>query len=1305
MTLKVKGTNFASKAVILWNGTALTTTIVDANTLSGTIGSSSLTKPATVQLQVQNTQTMQESQAVPLTIADPSSPTPALTLSIVSLPQGVVGAPYTGTFTAAGGTAPYTWSVTSGQLPAGLTLATNTGILSGTPTANGNYSFGITVTDSSSSVQSATTTVSLPVTAAPVTIPPLTINSPTSLSTTVGLSFSTQLLAGGGTAPYTWSITAGALPAGFSLVPSTGIITGTSSASGTATFTATVADAENPAQSKSISLTLVIAPAPLAITASALASGVQGTNYSQLLQASGGTAPYIWSITSGALPAGLSLAPATGVIAGNPSATGTATFTVTVADAENPAQTKSVSLTLVVAPAELAITTSALPSGTQGTKYSQPLHASGGTAPYTWSITSGALPAGLSLAPATGMISGTPSVSGNFSFGVTVNDAGSPSQGASTTLSLSLVAAGAPLAITSTSLPTGVLDQTYTATLNATGGAAPYIWAITNNALPPGLSLNASGVIAGKPTASSTTSVTFQVTDSSSPAQTATVTITLLVSPVPLTINTSSLSGATNGTTYSNLLQASGGTGTYTWSITSGALPAGLTLSPSGRISGKPTATGTATFSITATDSAQPTAQTASVPLSLVVVAAAIPVLTINASLPPATSGTVYSSTLGVTGGTPAFTWSITSGTLPAGLTLAASTGIISGTPSTAGTYNFTASVSDNGTPVQTSAAGTSITVAAAVQAAPGKTWYVRADGGTRYDASSMTSGQCDGLADAAYAGTGTNQHCAFNDMRLLWTSGAFCNDGSSSSPCWKWVIAGGDTAIVRSCIQYSTTNPFPAIPGSSGPCGIGSQGPTGTDWGLNLAGDNNNGGWPIPPNGTSGQHTKILGGNFASCTAQSARTQVVGTYGVGEVFKMEGASYVDVACFDISDQSSCGRSGQQTGCSTGLVETNFAGEGIGWANTSTNDTVTDVRIHGMAVLGMYGPTGDGVVMTRIDLIGNAGAGWNADKGDGQTGIGSMLMQNFTISWNGCAEEYPIVDALPYQDCTDDNFGGYGDGFGTATVPSPAPGWQAHFDQGVVSYNTQDGLDALHLIGIGSSMTITRVLAYGNMGQQIKVGGAGGVAQNNVIFTNCNAMHQAIPGTPAGYNTNLSDFCRAADAGIVMTTGKGAMMVFDNNTIYSDSGTAIEFDCDGTNGACDSTSLVDFRNNIFVGFLNNLTDGYSNGGTGDYSNPIYNGVGSIGDPNPFTNPGSFYSNNLTFHPKSNWTCPQTPWGEVNGLCVDPNLTDPTWHLYGYGDVTPQTNSPVKGAGVALPSVTVDYTGQTRSSTPSIGAYN
>jgi len=167
-----------------------------------------------------------------------------------------------------------------------------------------------------------------------------------------------------------------------------------------------------------------------------------------------------------------------------------------------------------------------------------------------------------------------------------------------------------------------------------------------------------------------------------------------------------------------------------------------------------------------------------------------------------------------------------------------------------------------------------------------------------------------------------------------------------------------------------------------------------------------------------------------------------------------------------------------------------------------------------------------------------------------------------------------MVDPLPYQDCTDDNVGGYGDGFGTATVPSN-PGWQVHFDQGVVTYNTQDGLDALHLTGSGSSMTITRVLAYGSMGQQIKIGGAAGTAINNVLVTNCNALRQAIPGTPSGYNSRLSDFCRAADTGIEMTVGKGATTTFDFNTVYSANATSIEIDCDTTAGACDSTSLLE----------------------------------------------------------------------------------------------------------------------------------
>ena len=410
------GTNFPAQAAILWNGSPVSTTVVDATTLSGTIASSSLAKPATVQLQVQNTQTMQESPAVPVTIADSNAaPLTGLTISIASLPQGIVGTQYTGNFTVAGGTAPFTWSITSGQLPTGLSLGTNTGILSGTPTSTGNFSFGISVIDSSASVQSATTTVSsLPVASAPVTILPLTISSSIP-SATVGSTYSTALQVSGGTAPYTWSITAGGLPNGFSLGSTTGILSGNPTTSGTINFTAMVTDAGSPALSKSASFSLVVAPATLAITTSALPAGTQSTGYSQALQATGGTAPYTWSISSGALPSGLSVAPATGIVSGTPSVSGNFSFGVTVRDAGSQTATVPVTLSLVAAGAPLTISTTSLPAGIPNQNYSTTLNATGGTAPYSWSVTKNPLPSGLGLAAVTGTISGKPAASSTTS--------------------------------------------------------------------------------------------------------------------------------------------------------------------------------------------------------------------------------------------------------------------------------------------------------------------------------------------------------------------------------------------------------------------------------------------------------------------------------------------------------------------------------------------------------------------------------------------------------------------------------------------------------------------------------------------------------------------------------------------------------------------------------------------------------------------------------------------------------------------------------------------------------------------------
>ncbi len=253
MTIKVTGTSFSPDATVLWNGAELSTTVVDSNTLSSIVGSSSLTTPTTVQLQVQDRHTKKSSKPVPVTITGTGTgSSSALSISIASLPQGVVGSSYSGSFTAVGGASPFTWSVSSGQLPPGLSLSSSTGALSGTPTASGNYNFAIQLIDSSSSVQSASTTVSLPVVSPPTAPTPLAIATTSIPAATIGSAYSTALQSSGGTPPYAWSITAGGLPNGLNFSATTGLISGTPTAAGTTNFTAAIADSSNPAQTQSV---------------------------------------------------------------------------------------------------------------------------------------------------------------------------------------------------------------------------------------------------------------------------------------------------------------------------------------------------------------------------------------------------------------------------------------------------------------------------------------------------------------------------------------------------------------------------------------------------------------------------------------------------------------------------------------------------------------------------------------------------------------------------------------------------------------------------------------------------------------------------------------------------------------------------------------------------------------------------------------------------------------------------------------------------------------------------------------------
>ncbi len=509
-------------------------------------------------------------------------------------------------------------------------------------------------------------------------------------------------------------------------------------------------------------------------------------------------------------------------------------------------------------------------------------------------------------------------------------------------------------------------------------------------------------------------------------------------------------------------------------------------------------------------------------------------------------------------------------------------------------------------------------------------TYHIRLDGGT--------AEQCTGLADAPYPGAGGAQPCA-------WAHPFWALDGEGA-----WKISGGDTLLIS--------------PGSFR-MGFGAPNTAWCDAGgafvCVLP--------PLPSGPSASVPTRLLGAGWdAGCPNVP---ELWGTERSDWVVNLAGTRNAVVGCLEITDHSSCVEFHAEPAAACERDAPPFgdwASVGL-YAEDASNIVLRDLDIHGLANACVWAGRLTDWSVERVRTAGCGWAGWNGDVGEDSSNGGTLAFKGWTVEWNGCTETWPGEQP---DHCWAQLAGGYGDGAGFART-----GGHWIIEDSVFRNNTSDGLDLLY-VGVdhpGTMVEIRDTAAYGNAGNQMKVGGDSTLT-NVLAVGNCGYFHgQSFAGAMGGADDG--DHCRAGGAALSINLGQGDTSTVMNATVTGQGWAMIEAQCQTLDfpdqPPCDGDESVKVTNGVFHG---HEIFGREDGRLADF----------IGDDDPagFVAGSTDYNilHNLQNH------LPAGP----HDLAADPLLVNPALAAF---DGHLKAGSPAIDSGTPLGAPGADLDGRTR----------